>query len=138
MLLEQFKNYLVSKNIVYDTINEEMIHFNTNELDYVFQVDDRDKPYFRLILPNLLAITDQNRTQIRNYIAIMNVEFKIGKIVEVEHSLWLTAEMFVFSPLGIDSLFERLIDMLHEFYGRIRTDFQNINSTNNGRSQEEQ
>jgi hypothetical protein len=136
MLLEKFKNYLVSKNIDFDTINEEMIHFNANELDYVFQVDDRDKPYFRLIVPNLMEINDNNRNEIRDYIAVMNVEFKIGKMVEVEHSLWLTAEMFVYSFLGIEPMFERLIDMLHEFFNRIRQDFQNKNSTNNGRAEE--
>ena len=133
MLLEKFKNYLVSKNIDFNTINEEMIHFKTNELDYVFQIDDRDKPYFRLIVPNLLAINDQNKAQIRGYIADMNVEFKIGKMVEVNHSLWLTAEMFVYSFLGIEPLFERLIDLLHEFFNRIREDFQNNNSSNNGK-----
>ena len=133
MLLEKFKNYLVSKNIDFNTINEEMIHFKTNELDYVFQIDDRDKPYFRLIVPNLLAINDQNKAQIRGYIADMNVEFKIGKMVEVNHSLWLTAEMFVYSFLGIEPLFERLIVLLHEFFNRIREDFQNNNSSNNGK-----
>ena len=137
MLLEQFKNYADDKGIHYSPINPEMIHFKKNQLDYVFQIDDRDKPYFRIILPNLLEITDKNRDQIRSYIAEVNVEFKIGKIVEMETSLWITAEMFVYSPLGIETLFERLIEMLFEFHKRLKIDFQNKKLLNNEQTQEQ-
>ncbi|MBR5170768.1 MAG: hypothetical protein IKW85_09405 [Muribaculaceae bacterium] len=137
MLLEHFKNFAEDKGITYSFINSEMIHFKKNNLDYIFQVDDRDKPYFRIILPNLLEVTDNNRNQIRNYIAEVNVEFKVGKIVEVDNSLWITAEMFVYSHLGIDSLFERLIEMLNEFHKRLKIDFQNNKLLNDEQIQDQ-
>lgn len=121
-LLIEFKNYLSKKGITYMEVDFETLHFKFNQLDYVFQVDDRDDSYFRFILPNVLKITEHNKSQIRDYISSMNSEFKVGKIVEVSDDVWITAESFVYSFFSISLLFDRLIFLLLEIYKKSKDD----------------
>lgn len=126
-MLNAFRNYLSSSGIEY-SLNDDVISFNRNNLQYIFICENSDPYYFRLILPNVLD-TNSNVDKIHRYINNINLTFKAVKLYITENnSVWISIEQFVYSSENITNLFERSITLLELVFNHFR---ENLNSIGN-------
>ena len=120
-ILEEFISYLDKNGLKYISYKEsETLSFSLNNLNYLFQWQERDPNYFRFALPNI-----ENAPIGNDRLAIINeliASFKVAKAITIEGgNLWLVAETFVYSSENIESLFARMIFLL----GQIIEEYRN-------------
>lgn len=112
MLFQRIKIFLDRQNIEHRNISDTMLVFSKNGLNYLFQHDQsEDENYFRLILPQIDRVETLPDSMFRT-IAQINANYKVAKIIEVEGSLWISAEAFVFDQNNLDNLFSAFISIL--------------------------
>ena len=116
--------YLEKNGLKYALYKEsETLSFSLNNLNYLFQWQERDPNYFRIALPNIEnSPIDNNRSTIVNQLI---AGFKVAKAITMEDgNLWLVAETFIYSSENIESLFARMIFLLgqiiDEYRNRVR------------------
>ena len=117
-MLELFKKYLSSIKVegIKEDKETDSISFKRDDLNYLFLFDKKDPFYFRLMLPNVINITDENRESIAKAINKVNTGFKVAKIIVFSgDKVWISAEQFVYCNENINQLFERIIGLLEEF-----------------------
>lgn len=120
MLLDDFIAYLNKNGLKYVLYRDsETLSFSLNNLNYLFQWQQRDLNYFRIALPNVEDTPlDSDRTVIVNQLI---AGYKVAKAITMEDGhLWLVAESFVYSSDNIDKLFARMIYLL----GQIIEDYR--------------
>lgn len=120
-MLTLFQNYLNSIHI--DFVSEGgTILFKENNLRYLFIYDGENDPYyFRLMLPKIVQISDQNREVVLNAINYVNSNFKVAKAIIVNTTeVWASVEQFVYSREQINDLFARLKVLLEAFIADFR------------------
>ena len=104
---ERFISYLRNREIHHKEING-LIVFSVNSLNYVFEDQERDPNYFRLMLPGVGKWNDENIQIITD----LNWDFKVAKLIKTGEYLTISAESFVYSEVNIDVLFNRIITLL--------------------------
>lgn len=93
--------------------NGDFYFFSKMGLNYMVIFEpDKDPNYFRIILPNLYDITDQNATVMEDAINQTNLQYKVIKFTKNNNKVWAAAECFFYSYEGIEDLFARLISGL--------------------------
>lgn len=114
-MLEAFRKYLLSNDIeVQNEKDGTAIYFERNTLQYIFNCEKSDPYYFRIILPNILKVTSDNKQEILQLVNSVNLKFKVAKSVIVEdENVWVSVELFAYSMNNIDELFNRAF-ILHE------------------------
>lgn len=111
-IIPKFVEFLASRGIAYDIVDEVFIKFKYKDLNYMFQYyKDEDPSYFRIMLPKINnKEVDANVLQITKE---LNLNYKAVKIVEFEPgSIWMIIENFVYSLENVDMMFARIIDVL--------------------------
>lgn len=111
-IIPKFVEFLASRGIAYDIVDEVFIKFKYKDLNYMFQYyKDEDPSYFRIMLPKINnKEVDANVLQITKE---LNLNYKTVKIVEFEPgSIWMIIENFVYSLENVDMMFARIIDVL--------------------------
>ena len=109
-MLEAFKKYLLANNIgIQNEKDSTAIYFERNGLQYIFSYDKNDPYYFRVILPNILKVTSENKLKILELINSINLKFKVAKSVIVnDENVWVSVELFSYSMNNIEELFDRI------------------------------
>ena len=86
----------------------------------------KDDPfYFRIILPNILQVTDDNKDKIKQLVNDINLKFKVAKAFIVDDkNVWISVEQFAYTIDKIDDLFNRIFilytSILEEIKGKIK------------------
>lgn len=118
---ELFRSYLKSNNIQILDSNKESISFTKAGLNYLFTYDDNDPYYIRLMLPNVLEITEENREKAHKLVDKLNTAYKVAKMmVYEEQQVWISAESFVYSKENLNALFKRFITLLEMVFEEFR------------------
>ena len=108
-MLTAFKKYIDSKGIKIQSEDETTIFFERNGLQYTFVCEKTDPYYFRVILPNILKVNNENEQEILRLVNSTNLKFKVAKSVIIEDkNVWISVELFVYSMNNIDELFDRI------------------------------
>lgn len=120
MILDDFISYLDKNGLKYSLYKESSyLSFSLNNLNYLFQWQERDPNYFRIALPNV-----ENSPVGNDKLSIVNqlvARYKVAKAITMnDGNLWLVAESFVYSWDNLDSLFARMISLL----GQIIDDYR--------------
>lgn len=111
-MLSQFKQYLKTKDIIPTTEIEEQITFLLDGLYYLFVYEISDQNYFRIILPNIFKIEDEN-DKYNSLVNDLNQRYKVAKAtISNEGMVWVSTEQFVYSREGIDYIFDRCLAAL--------------------------
>lgn len=106
-MLAQFKQYLVSKGVTPKTEIEEQITFLLDGLYYLFVYEKSDQNYFRIILPNIFKVENDN-SKYDSLVNNLNQRYKVAKAtISKEGMVWVSTEQFVYSREGIDYIFDR-------------------------------
>ena len=118
-IANEFERYLKQKSLKYKFLdNSKGISFSLNGLNYLFQTQEGDSNYFRIILPNIDDNLDDSKRKIINE---LNTKYKVSKIIELqEERIWIVADAFVYSVEGIHELFSRMINLLDEVINNYR------------------
>lgn len=120
-MLTLFQSYLSSIGVNVKEGNDTTINFEYNGLQYLFLTDQTDPYYFRLILPNIAVLSDENKSKIPQVVNSSNSKFKVAKAIILEDKVWVSVEQFVYSKDNINELFHRALNLLGTFV----TDFRN-------------
>lgn len=125
VMLNTFKNYLLTNNIAIQNEDETTISFKKDDLYYLFIIYKDDPFYFRIILPNILQVTDDNKDKIKQLVNDINLKFKVAKAFIVDDkNVWISVEQFVYTIDKIDDLFNRIFilytSILEEIKGKIK------------------
>ncbi len=118
-MLAAFKNYLNFKNIEIQE-DDSRISFERKGLNYLFLYNREDPVYFRLILPKVLKITENNKAQISNSVNLVNQSVKVAKATIIDEDVWISVEQFVYSTENIEDLFDRVFLVFETFISELR------------------
>lgn len=111
-IIPKFIEFLSSRGIEYNIVDDVFIKFNYKDLNYMFQYyKDEDPSYFRIMLPKIN--NKQVTTELVKITTELNINYKSVKLFEIEsNSIWMVIECFVYSLDNIDMLFSRIVDAL--------------------------
>ncbi len=123
-MLTLFQSYLSSIGVKAKEESDIFISFENNGLQYLFLTDNTDPYYFRLILPNIASISEENRSKITQVVNASNSKFKVAKTIILEDKVWVSAEQFVYSNDNINDLFNRSLQLLETVIGDFRKELK--------------
>ena len=123
-MLTLFQSYLSSIGVKVKEGNETSISFESNNLQYLFLTDSSDPYYFRLILPNIAIVTDENTSKINQVVNSSNTKFKVAKSFIIDDKVWVSVEQFVYSRENINELFNRSLNLLETFMSDFRKEIK--------------
>ena len=111
-IIPKFIEFLSSKGIEYNIVDEVFVKFFYKDLNYMFQYYKDDDPcYFRIMLPKI-----NNKpvsTELKKITTELTINYKTVKLLEIDsNSIWMVMECFVYSLENIDMLFSRMVDAL--------------------------
>lgn len=110
---EAFKKYLDKKNVRYDELSDNILSFSYYEHNYLFIYSKEGDPnYIRLCLPDIEQ-SEEITDEIKEKIIKFNTQYKVAKLILFENHVWISGESFVYNYLGVEQLFDRLIELLH-------------------------
>ena len=120
---EMVFQYLKQQGLVPSIDDDNDIVFKYQMLTFVFFTDDDDQQFFRLALPNIFDVTDDNRIAVLEAINEVNKLMKVVKLISPRDDVWATTEIMMDTTPVLDDLFPRLINILMgaqgEFYNQI-------------------
>ena len=101
------------------------IEFKFEGMTYIVEVDERDEEYFRVFVPNILGIEDEDDRALALAAADhANTTTKAIKITLVGDSVWASLETFLASPDAFKPVFRRYLRALqvgmHHFATHLR------------------
>lgn len=85
-----FKQYLTIKNYQF-SVDNDFITFKHDGWNMVL-VSDNDPYYFRLVLPRLISITDENANALMKQSLLLSGEYKVAKAVLFQNDIWIFFE----------------------------------------------
>ena len=109
-----FKQYLTIKDYKF-SVDENFVTFKYKNWNIVLVSDD-DPYYFRLVLPRLVTITDDNANALMRYVLNLSADYKVAKAVVFQNDVWLLFEAILNDyDFKNTELFDRAITILSNF-----------------------
>jgi len=123
-MLKSFKEYLKSNSVNISGEDKITVSFEYGDLKYLFVFDDSDPFYFRLILPNIASVENDNTQKIYEVVNSINVNYKVVKATVFNNNVWISVEEFVYSKENINELFKRSIELLKTIIANFKEEIQ--------------
>lgn len=120
---EMVFNYLKNQGLCpnYDKDND--IVFKYQMLTFLFFNTDDDEQFFRLALPGIYDVTEENRNAVLEAINDTNKVMKVVKLTIPRDDVWALTEIMMDSTPELDDLVPRLLNILigarKEFYEQV-------------------
>lgn len=97
------------------------IDFKCEGRAFTFIYDEEDQQYFRLMMPNIYEVTDENRDEVLRALNVTNASVKVVKAyTPIPQSVWIGFEVLLDSTPVLADLVPRGLAMLRgaqmEFY----------------------
>lgn len=90
------------------------LQFKCEGKNFLFIYDDNDKQFFRLMMPCIFDITEENREIVLHAMNVVNSSVKIIKAYTMfENEVWLGFEILVDSTPVVGDLVPRALNMLN-------------------------
>lgn len=104
-----------------------VIHFQYEELNYLYIPDDDDEQFLRIAVPHLFEVTDENRSAVFDAMHETTLMIKYSKVcILCENAVWAIYEHRLNSTGNLSELLEHIIRVLevtaHVFYKKILGD----------------
>ena len=121
---EMVFDYLKEQGLCPKFDEDNDIVFKYQMLTYLyFNNDNDDKQFFRLAVPSIFEVTDENRVAVLEAMNEVNKMVKVVKLFILRDDVWATTENMMDSTPVLDDLIPRLINILQgackEFYEQI-------------------
>lgn len=89
------------------------IDFKCEGRAYAFIYEDNDDQFFRLMMPNIFDVTDENRDVVLKALNETNSNMKVVKAyTPIPQAVWVSFEVLVDSTPVLDDIVPRAIGML--------------------------
>ena len=89
------------------------IDFKCEGRTYAFIYDEDDDQYFRLMMPNIFDVTDENRDAVLEALNAANSRIKVVKLyTPIPKSVWVGFEIFVDSTPVLGDIVPRALSAL--------------------------
>ena len=118
-MLNKLQRYLSGININSNFVhgNNRLLEFSTNSLNFLAEYNpDSDPTYFRIMLPRIQSEDLQLDKETLDRIMVINSTYKVGKIIRIGKSLWMSAEFFINPTENNMLVFPRAISLLTDMY----------------------
>lgn len=110
----QFISYQQNSSVEEEV--ETSLLFKYDGLYYVLETFDDDPYYFRILLPNILDISNQNMNWIDQEINTLALNTKIARLVKRDDKVFAIADGLAYSSQDINHLFRRTLSCLQTIY----------------------
>lgn len=108
MVFEYLKNQGLMPRI--DEDND--IIFKYQMLTFIYFNNDEDEQFFRLALPGIFDVTEENRVTVLEAMNEVNKRMKVAKAYIPREDVWVAAEIMMDSTPELDDLVPRLLNIL--------------------------
>lgn len=95
-----------------DEFGGHFYHFEYEELNYLYNYDERDEDFLFLSVPNIFQVSEENAAMVMPVINQANNIVKYAKITYSQEMVWATLEYPLFDWVNIEELFEFAINVL--------------------------
>jgi len=117
MVFEAFKKYLSNEGYGFETTGDSLLSFKKDGLNFLLVYDSEDPYYFRLILPRIWKVEENDVKKVTDILNKSNLNYKVIKAYTDEDStVWSAVEQFIYSSENINVLFKRAIILQEEFH----------------------
>jgi hypothetical protein len=120
---EMVFEYLKSQGLVPKIDSDNDIVFKYQMLTFIYFNNDDDEQFFRLALPGIFDVTDENRVTVLEAMNETNRRMKVVKLYIPRDDVWAATEIMMDSTPVLDDLVPRLLNILigarKEFYDQI-------------------
>ncbi len=107
--------------------NEYGLDFKCEGKNFVFLYDEEDDQYFRLMMPNIFEVTEENEDAVFKALNETNASIKVIKAyTPVPHSVWVGFEVLLDSTPVLDDIVPRGINMLRAAQQKFYESLQNV------------
>lgn len=126
-LFQSFARYVKKNNLEITKDSEEGISivFRYNNLSFVYLYDSNSPHFFRLMLPRLADYNGVNDCELNRRSLEISAEYKIGKLIVINNSIWASFEQTIldtdadnsdFYDMGIrilEAIYQKLYEFVH-------------------------
>lgn len=133
----KFRRFIASHpNVSNNKDRETGLAFKYDDLVFLFDSFDDDPYYFRISIPHVFEITDDNRNWIIKEMNELSIRFKVARLVILDRYVWALADGFVYSDENIDFLYKRTLQCLKSIYDELKNDFNTNFQKNNSETKD--
>lgn len=93
-------------------LKDEVIIFKYQMCTFIFFVDDDDEKFFRLALPGIYDVTEDNRISVLEAINEVNKKLKVAKAFIPDDDVWVSAETLMDDTPELDDFVPRILNIL--------------------------
>lgn len=115
--------YLKSQGLMPKIDDDNDIVFKYQMLTFIYFNNDDDEQFFRLSLPGIFDVTDENRVTVLEAMNEVNKCMKVAKTFIPRDDVWVSCEIMMDSTPVLDDMVPRLLNILlgarKEFYDQI-------------------
>lgn len=108
---EMVLNYLKEQGLC-PQLNDGVIIFKYQMCTFIFFVDDDDEKFFRLALPGIYDVTEDNRISVLEAINEVNKKLKVAKAFIPDDDVWVSAETLMDDTPELDDFVPRVLSIL--------------------------
>lgn len=109
---EMVFEYLKQQGLVPKFDDDNDIIFKYQMLTFIFFNDEEDQQFFRLAIPGIFKVTEENRIAVLEAINEVNKTMKVVKLLIPNDDVWASTEIMMDSTPVLDDLFPRLLNIL--------------------------
>lgn len=109
---EMVMDYLKEQGLCPKIDDDGDIAFKYEMRNFYFFNNKDDEAFFRLAMPGIYDVTDDNRYAVLEAINELNKTYKVMKAIVPSTEVWLTTEIFMDSTPELDDFVPRLLRIL--------------------------
>ena len=92
---DELFSYLQSEGLQPRIDEDGDIAFKYQMLNFCFLIDEDDKQFFRLAMPNIFGIDENNRIEVLEACNAVTRGIKVAKAIAYEKSVWIMCEQLI-------------------------------------------
>jgi hypothetical protein len=109
---EMVLNYLKEQGLCPQVDDDGDIIFKYQMLTFIYFENDEDEKFFRLALPGIYDVTEDNRISVLEAVNEVNKRLKVAKAFIPDDDVWVSAETLMDDTPELDDFVPRILNIL--------------------------
>ena len=105
-------NYLKEQGLCPQVDDDGDIIFKYQMLTFIYFENDEDEKFFRLALPGIYDVTEDNRISVLEAANEVNKRLKVAKVFIPNNDVWVSAETLMDDTPELDDFVPRILNIL--------------------------
>lgn len=111
-IFEKVNEYLKEQGLQPKTEEGKFIIFKYQTCTFFYDYPDDDEYYFRLVLPHIYKVNEDNREAVLEIANKLNSSYKLAKVCVHEEYVDISVEIFLDSDPVFDDMIPRVLNIL--------------------------